>query len=88
MNDRIDHLPTALSNFITERDNFVARFGAKQSGLIAVSTGGPMAFNDLLIGHSEMLAHLLPEMNLAQWEALSELTASRLNQMRMMLENK
>ena len=79
MVDRVAHIPDALSRFINERDMFVAR----HNGVIFTTGGGPLAFNDLVNGHAEMLAHLLPQMNLAQWEALSELAASRLNQMRM-----
>ena len=82
MADRTAHIPDAMSRFIAERDNFVTRHNSP----MFTTGGGPMAFNDILNGHAEMLAHLLPEMNLAQWEALAELSASRLNQMRMTLQ--
>ena len=86
--DRTNHIPTAMSNYVTERDNFRARYKGKESGLLVTSSGGPLSFNTLINGHAETLAHLLPEMNLAQWEALSELVNSRLNQMRMIESQK
>lgn len=80
----LDTIPVLLSRFITERDNFIGRFKMRESGLTAVSSGGPMAFSELINKHAVELAAILPAMNLAEWEALSELASSRLAQMRML----
>jgi hypothetical protein len=78
-----DALSIIASNYVTERDNFAARYRARSSGIIAASAGGPMAFNALVTNHAVGLAAVLPPMTLAQWEGLSELTSSYLAHLRM-----
>jgi hypothetical protein len=83
MTDRIDRLGDLLSTFVTERDNYAARYKSRNTGLFAPGHhGGPFGFSALIDGHAETLSRILPELSLTQWEALSELSASRLAFMR------
>ena len=79
-------LSNLLSQYITERDNYRASYGARQDDLITVSKGGPLGLAKVINGHAERLAIELPDLTLAQWEALSELTGSHLAEMRLRLE--
>lgn len=73
-----------LSDYITKRDDFAARNKHRDGGLFAAaSPGGPFAFSALVNNMSERLMDVLPAMNLAELEALSELAAAALNLRRM-----
>lgn len=73
-----------LSDYIAKRDDFSARNRHRDGGLFAPgSPGGPFAFSALVNDMSERFLELMPAMNLAELEALSELAAAGLNLRRM-----
>lgn len=78
------------SRYVTQRDNFTARYRLKSTGIIGGqgSGGGPMAFNALITINAINLSKALPTMTLAQWEGMSELCSSYLAHLRMDLANK
>lgn len=72
----MENLSSLLSLWINRRDRI--RFQNQLDG-----GGGQMEFLDQLDGHAKQLGDLLPQLNIAQMEALCELSSSRLAQMRM-----
>lgn len=81
----MESISEVLSRYVERRDNFRARYKARNSGLVpaSASAGGPLAFNELINEHAKALARSLPDLSLAEWEALSELSSSYLNWRRM-----
>jgi hypothetical protein len=80
----MNNLSEILSAYVTERDNFQMRYKGQHGAIFQPnSVGGPIAFSRIIDGHAARLSAALPNLSLAEWEALSELAASRLNFMRM-----
>ena len=81
----VESLPETLTRYVTERDNYVARYRLRASGIIGAqgSAGGPLGFNTLVTGHAVELASTVPPLTLAQWEGFSELVSSYLAHLRM-----
>lgn len=81
-----DGVAELTSRYVTNRDNFTARYKAVSTGLISgkSSLGGPMALNGLITEHAVQFAALMPPLTLAQWEGLSELASSYLAHIRLM----
>lgn len=72
-------LTTLLSSYITQRDAMRTR----------KANGGDFTTNeflDLINGHGERLRRLLPALNLAEMEALCELSGNMLNEYRRKLD--
>ena len=78
------NLPQILSGYITERTNIIARTRTS----IFTASGNPIfTFSEMLDAQSARVAAELPEVvSLAEWEALAELTASRLAWMRRVIQ--
>ncbi len=68
-------LTTLVSSYITQRD---AMRTAQANG----ASSQQSKFLDLINGHGAKLAQLMPTMNLAEWEGLTELCGSHLNELR------
>lgn len=82
----VSKLTELADRYLTQRDNYVARFRARESGLIALSEGGALRFNDLLNEFYKDLGRVMPaDQTLAQMEALSELFSGALNQRRALM---
>lgn len=82
-----DGIPLLVSAFIGKRDEFSNRYRQGGGGLVALTGAKVNEFDDLINGHAAQLAALLPDMSLAEWEGLSQLVNSRLNDMRRTLES-
>ena len=80
----MSNLPQVLSDYITQRTNLVNR--SKSS--IFTASGNPIfAFSEMIDAHATRVAAELPDVvSLAEWEALAELTASRLSYMRRIIQ--
>lgn len=78
-------LPEILSSYITRRDSFRA------GGVFRVFEGTSVSqlreFTGLVDANAAMVADCLPDLTIAQYEALSELVSSRLNYMRNRMAN-
>jgi hypothetical protein len=77
----IDGLNTLLSSYIEARTTYLTQ----QAGVFFTpnSTKELTSFDRMVNSHHQMVANLLPPMNLAELEALAELINSRLAFIRM-----
>jgi hypothetical protein len=78
-------LANLAGKYIANRDNFVRLYRDRASGFIALSAGGPLAFNEMINGHCAELVRIMPAMTLEQWEGLSELASAQLNRLRLQI---
>ena len=76
----LDAILTTLSAYIIERDNFHKEKGFAWN---PHSMSGHVHWDNMINGYASTLFGLLPTMNLAQLEAFTELSQSRLNRLRM-----
>lgn len=83
------NLSELLSSYIERRDSHVATVKSPLSVGSGIPTLSQMGeFDNIITDYANMLAHTLEvdgALSLAQWEALAELSASKLSRMRMRL---
>ena len=82
MEDR--ELTNTLSAYVQARDSYATNYRNRNSSPFGPKiVGGPLQFSQLLNENARILAGMLPQMNLTEWEALSELCSTYLALLRM-----